>query len=222
MPDITLTGTTVTPGLPQPDLLSCDGSQTVFVPEIEYDGSVFLRFGDGQYGMAPEQAWASPRPTGSATAAPATSAVTRSATSCCRAALLAPAPSPGCRNPLAAAGGIDPEDMQHIRQFAPFAYEQQKRCVTEADYGQAAAQVSGVAAARGTLRWTGSWYTAFVSVEPAAALTPKLIDRTTTQLDMLRMMGTDVAVEARSSSACRSRWRSASTLSTSRATSTRR
>ena len=27
------------------------------------------------------------------------------------------------RNPLPATGGIDPEDMQHIAQFAPFAYE---------------------------------------------------------------------------------------------------
>ena len=24
------------------------------MPEIEYDGTVFLRFGDGQYGMAPD------------------------------------------------------------------------------------------------------------------------------------------------------------------------
>ena len=33
----------------------------------------------------------------------------------------------------------------HIRQFAPFAYEQQERCVTEADYGSGGRQVSGVA-----------------------------------------------------------------------------
>jgi hypothetical protein len=58
-----------------------------------------------------------------------------------------------------------------------------------------AAQVSGVSAARGTLRWTGSWYTAFASIEPATTLTSQLISSTATQLDMLRMMGTDIAVE---------------------------
>ena len=100
------------------------------------------------------------------------------------------------RNPLAASGGIDPESMQHIRQFAPFAYQTQERCVTETDYGQMTQRFPGVRAARGTLRWTGSWYTAFVSIEPAAALTRQLISDATRRLNMLRMMGTDIAAEA--------------------------
>ena len=43
-----------------------------------------------------------------------------------------------CAQSLAAAGGVDPENMNHIVQYAPFSYESQLRCVTEADYGQAA------------------------------------------------------------------------------------
>ena len=62
--------------------------------------------------------------------------------------------------------------MKHIAQFAPFSYETQERCVTEADYGQTAGQIAGLEA-RGTLRWTGSWYTAFVSIDPTALTPPR-------------------------------------------------
>jgi hypothetical protein len=51
--------------------------------------------------------------------------------------------------------------------------------------------------ARGTLRWTGSWYTAFVSVDAAAggAPDPTLIASTTSRLNLLRMAGADLQVE---------------------------
>ena len=181
---------------PEQDLLSSSGTDRVFVPEIEYDGSVFLRFGDGQYGMAPDSglAFTATYRVGSGSSGN----VGRDAL----AHAILPAGYPATiagitavRNPLPAAGGTDPEDMAHIRQFAPFSYQTELRCVTEADYGVMAAQASGVLEARGTLRWTGSWYTAFASIEPAAALTTQLIDETTSQLNMLRMMGTDLAVE---------------------------
>lgn len=180
---------------PQPDLLSFDGTARFFVPEIEYDGSVYLRFGDSQHGMAPPPGlgFTATYRVGNGSAGN----IGRDALAhiVLPAGPLLPGVVTGVSNPLAAAGGTDPEDMQHIRQFAPYAYEQQRRCVTEADYGVMAAEVSGVSAARGTLRWTGSWYTAFASIEPAAALTAQLIDDTTAQLDLLRMMGTDIAVE---------------------------
>jgi hypothetical protein len=196
LPDITLADDEDFTWSPQADLLSFDGSGRYFVPEIEYDGSVFLRFGDNQHGMAP----------GAGLGFTATYRVGNgSSGNIGRDALghavfpadvpLAPGVITGVRNPLAATGGTDPEDMEHIRQFAPFGYTQQQRCVTEADYGVMAAQVDGVSAARGSLRWTGSWYTAFASIEPATTLTSQLIAGTTTQLDMLRMMGTDIAVE---------------------------
>jgi hypothetical protein len=196
VPDITLAGTDGSTWYPQPDLLSFDGTQRFFVPEIEDDGSVFLRFGDNQHGMAPEAGLGFTATYRVGNGSAGNVGRDTLAHAVLPAGILqSPGVITGVRNPLAATGGTDPEDMQHIRQFAPYAYERQQRCVTEADYGTMAAQVGGVSAARGTLRWTGSWYTAFASIEPTAALTTQLIDDTTAQLDMLRMMGTGSAVE---------------------------
>jgi hypothetical protein len=197
IPDITATSDDGETWSPQPDLLTSDGTDRVFVPEIEYDGSVFLRFGDGQHGMAAETGLsyaATYRVGGGSVGNISRDALAHAVLP---AGYLAPIDNIiAVGNPLAATGGTDPEDMAHIRQFAPFAYEQQLRCVTEADYGVMAAQSAGISAARGTLRWTGSWYTAFASVEPAVALTSQVIADTTTRLNTLRMMGTDIAVEA--------------------------
>ena len=101
------------------------------------------------------------------------------------------------RNPLAAAGGRDPESIDHIRQTAPFAFRSQLRAVTEADYGVMAQTDTAIREARGTLRWTGSWYTAFVSVDAAAGDTPpaSLVTSTRSRLDLLRMAGVDLEVE---------------------------
>ena len=196
VPTITVTDSNGSTWLPAPDLLSSDGSGQYFVAEVEYTGSAFLRFGDDQYGLAPETglSFTATYRVGNG------SAGNIGQDALAHTVLPAGSPQPpsqitGVRNPLAAAGGTDPENMEHIRQFAPFAYEQQLRCVTEADYGTMAAQSSGVTAARGTLRWTGSWYTAFASIEPATALDPQIITGTAARLDMLRMMGTDIAVE---------------------------
>jgi hypothetical protein len=51
--------------------------------------------------------------------------------------------------------------------------------------------------ARGTLRWTGSWYTAFVSVDGAAqgGVATKLLADTKKQLNLYRMMGVDLEAE---------------------------
>ena len=178
------------------DLLSSDDSERVFVAEIERDSSVFLRFGDGQYGMSPKAGSSF-----SATYRVGNGSVGNVGRDTLMHAVLPPsfalplASIASVRNPLGAKGGIDPEDMEHIRQYAPFAYQTQLRCVTEADYGDQAATIKGVREARGTLRWTGSWHTAFVSTDPDSALTPRLITNVTRDLNVLRMMGTDLAVE---------------------------
>lgn len=195
-PQITLKSDDPPDWLPQPDLLSSDDTDHVFVPEIENDGSVFLRFGDDQYGAAAPQG----------VSFSATYRIGNGSSGNIGSDTLAHIVLPqsfiqplagiaAVRNPLAAKGGVDPEDMQHIIQYAPFSYETQQRCVTEDDYGQAAAQSTAIREARGTLRWTGSWYTAFVSVDPVATVTSQLISDTTSRLNLLRMMGTDLAVE---------------------------
>ncbi len=181
---------------PAPDLLSSSDTDRTFVLEIEKDGSVFLRFGDGQYGAAPH----------SGISFSATYRVGNGRSGNIGRDSLAHMVVPqgflsplkdvvAIRNPLPANGGVDPENMEHIVQYAPFSYESQERCVTEADYGDAAAHSPAIRAARGTLRWTGSWYTAFVSIAPVKTLTQQLISDTTHRLDLLRMMGTDLTVE---------------------------
>ena len=60
-----------------------------------------------------------------------------------------------------------------------------------------AQQIPAIREARGTLRWTGSWYTAFVSVDTVAPSGPSaaLLADTQTRLNTFRMMGVDLAVE---------------------------
>ena len=172
------------------DLLDEESGFTGFIPEIEYDSSVHLRFGDGAYGAAPVSgvSFAALYRTGNGSSGN----VGREAL----AHLLFGKPGiSGVRNPLAAAGGTDAETMEHIRQVAPYNFESQLRCVTASDYGTMAALVPGVAEAKGTMRWTGSWYTAFVSVEPTAGQSAALTQSVTTSLNEKRMMGVDLAVE---------------------------
>jgi Baseplate J-like protein len=174
------------------DLLSSHESDLALVPEIERDGTVFLRFGDGEYGMSPDAAASfqayyrvgngSMGNIGHDTLAHIVTNV------------------PGIRevrNPLAAAGGRDPETMEHIRQRAPFAFRTQLRAVTEDDYGVMAQIDPAIREARGTLRWTGSWYTAFVSVDAASGDVPSaaLVASTKNRLNLLRMTGVDLEVE---------------------------
>ncbi len=175
---------------PTEDLLSKDSEFAGFIPEIEWDGTAHLRFGDGTYGQAVEHgvAFTATYRTGNGAAGN----VGREALAH---VLIPGAGITGVRNPLAAAGGVDPETMQHIVQVAPFAFQTQMRCVTAADYGVMARTLQGVSQAQGTLRWTGSWYSAFVSIDPVGTWSNTLATEVKTGLDMLRMLGTDLVVE---------------------------
>lgn len=174
------------------NLLSSDDSQRVCVLEIEKDGTAFLRFGDGQYGLAPEKGmkFQARYRVGNGTAGNiGHDTLAHILTNVQGVAAV--------RNPLPGAGGVDPETMDHIRQQAPFAFRSQLRAVTEDDYGVMAAQDPAIREARGTLRWTGSWYTAFVSLDARAEEIPDadLVARITTRLNLLRMAGVDLVVE---------------------------
>ncbi len=176
---------------PVEDLLTRNEEFAGFIPEIEWDGTAHLRFGDGTYGEAPETgvAFTATYRTGNGSAGN----VGREALA--HILMAGGAGITSVRNPIAAAGGVDPETMQHIVQQAPFAFDSQLRCVTAADYGTQAAELPGVSQAQGTIRWTGSWYSAFVSVDPATQWTSTLASQVKSGLNMLRMMGTDLVVE---------------------------
>jgi hypothetical protein len=71
---------------------------------------------------------------------------------------------------MPAIGGKDAETMEEVRQFAPQAFRVQERAVTEVDYTEVAKRHSEVQNAAATFRWTGSWYTVFVTVDRKGGL----------------------------------------------------
>ena len=180
------------PWNPEQDLLGLDELQRGFVVEIERDGTSYLRFGDGQYGAAPApgESFCARYRVGNGTAGNLGAETLGHV-------LTTETRISGVRNPLPAAGGRDPDTMETIRQLAPWRFRTQLRAVTEADYGDAAMRDPAVRAARGTLRWTGSWRTAFVALDPAPrAPAPAALAATTmARMDLLRMGGVDLATE---------------------------
>src|SRR5215213_1717580 len=69
------------------------------------------------------------------------------------------------RNPLAASGGREPEDIELCRRFAPEAFRTQERAVTQSDYIEILKSHPEVQNASANIRWTGSWYTVFIAVD---------------------------------------------------------
>lgn len=175
---------------PRPDLLASDGNDRDFVVETEDDGTASLRFGDGTYGRAPEASepyLASYRLGHGAAGNVGAEAINR----------VVGIADVTVRNPLAATGGVDPEPTEQVRMDAPYAFRVQERAVTEADYGTILTErFPGVQRAAGRMRWTGSWYTAFVTVDRLKGLDVDAGFRqgVSTFLDRYRMAGVDVDV----------------------------
>ena len=175
----------------QRDLLASDRFAPDYVAEPDDDGTVHLRFGDDVSGRSPmpgQQFTASYR-VGGGTAGNAG-----------RDVLTVPAsvmPGVTVRNPMPASGGTEPEPIEQVRQFAPQAFRVQERAVTDEDYAAAAALDPRVQRAVGTRRWTGSWYTEYVTVDRQggtgadAAFCAELA----AELEPYRMAGSDVVVQ---------------------------
>ncbi|RIH82437.1 putative baseplate assembly protein [Calidithermus terrae] len=180
---------------PRRDLLASDRFAREFVLEVAEDGRGQLRFGDDVLGQAPTPGVAFEAvyrvgngPAGNVGA----EAIAH---------LLRPPGFPASsvlrvRNPLPAAGGLEPESPEAVRQYAPQAFRRQERAVTEADYAEAAQRHPEVQKAAATFRWTGSWYTVFVSVDRKggrpvdAAFAEELLGH----LGRLRMAGYDLEI----------------------------
>src|SRR5262249_25268950 len=107
------------------------------------------------------------------------------------------APIIAVTNPLPAAGGAEPESIEHVRASAPWAFRTQQRAVTMDDYRDVAERFPGVQRAAAELRWTGSWYTAFVTVERkgAATVDAPFKDALRAYLDGYRLAGYDLEIE---------------------------
>lgn len=200
------------------DLLDSGASDRDFVVEIDDDGVGHLRFGDGVCGQEPAAGTlfrASYRvgngKSGNVGAETITYIVLRQEK--LSGVNLLP------RNPMAATGGADPEPIDEVKLFAPYAFQNQlERAVTASDYAVIASDnerrlearavleaedspicttaFTRLQTAKADLRWTGSWYTSLVALDPVGSETapPELIDEVTLYLEPFRRMGYDLLV----------------------------
>jgi hypothetical protein len=210
VPEITLQGTLngiTNQWNPAQDLLGATSLDRIFVVEVESDGAASLRFAtpptpgatsEVTNGMIPEAGTdfvATYRiGNGSAGNVGAGSLVYLAAVD---------ARIQSCTNPLPASGGIDPETNDQIRRRAPQAFLSQdpsalQRSVTMADYQAVAETNPQVDQAVASLRWTGSWYSVFIAVQPKGGgnLTSTLQTSLETALDRYRFAGQDLQLES--------------------------
>lgn len=161
-----------------------------------------IRFGDGDFGRAP---------------APGTYFEVRYRTDVGARANLPPdsirtlvspiaggAPSPlvaiaaSVTNPFAVTDGRDPQDLETVKQLAPEAYKAlPRRAVRDEDYRELAERLPWVQRAGASARWTGSWLTESVAVDPRGTveLSPSnraLLER---EMDCVRQAGRPIVVQ---------------------------
>lgn len=193
---------------PRRDLLGSDSGDEEFVVEIETDGTAYLRFGDGRTGRRPPEGvkFLATYRIGNGTAGNVgADAIRHIVTS--DAAFLDPT-SPkieSISNPLPATGGVDPETIEHARQNAPSAFTRQERAVTPADYEaltirKDVVQRCGldIQQSSAMLRWTGSWYTMFLTVDRlGGGVVNENFENDLRQcLERYRMAGQDLEIDA--------------------------
>lgn len=195
VPAISLTGTLAGSSntwMPQADLLAAAATDRDFVVEVESDGSAYLRFGDDTNGLLPL----------SGTTFTASCRIGNGSMGNVGAnTLIHFAGDPrvqSCTNPLAASGGVDMETNEQIRRRAPQAFLTQERAITMQDYEDVAEKNPLVENAVATLRWTGSWYTVFITAEPRGAgnLTRSLTKSLDKTLNRYRLAGQDIQLES--------------------------
>jgi hypothetical protein len=174
---------------PQRTLLNSAATARDFVVEVEDDGEARLRFGDDRLGRRPD----------SGTSFRATWRIGNGASGNVGAESIVHVVTTesidAVRNPLPAAGGVEPESVASVRRRAPQAFRRQERAVTPADYAEVTERYGGIHNAAATLRWTGSWHTVFITVDRAggAGLTSEITTPLERHVDRYRMAGHDLA-----------------------------
>ncbi len=101
-------------------------------------------------------------------------------------------------NPLPAKGGQEPENIEEVRQKAGYAFQQQERAVTPEDYAYLAKKSdSSVQRATANYRWTGSWYTSFVTFDRFGGkkVNKTFEDKMIKKLNLYRMAGQDLKID---------------------------
>jgi hypothetical protein len=176
---------------PLADLLNADKFERAFVAEIDEKGRTQLRFGDNVLGQKPSgNSSAAYRvgngPLGNVGAGTIVRPVT---------------PISGLdsvRNPLPAQGGCEPESMEEVRQYAPQAFRIQERAVTEEDWAEVAQRDPEVQKAAARFRWTGSWWTVFLTIDRQGGhkVDADFAEEMRARLERYRIAGYDLEVRA--------------------------
>ena len=198
-PVITLAGTLdaapVSTWTAATDLLAAGPTDTEFVVEIDTDGTASIRFGDDTNGERPQTGMAF-----SAVYRIGNGTVGNVGANCLvkfAAGPLANSTILSCTNPLPATGGIDPETNEQIRRRAPQAFMTQERAITMQDYAAAVELNPQVEDAAAIPRWTGSWYTVFITAEPCGngPMSRALRENLTRTVNRYRLAGQDILLE---------------------------
>ena len=194
-------------------LLTGDAFTRAVAAETDERGRATMRFGDDVNGMAPADesfigttyriGVGRPGMVGSEALAHVIPQPVQSVLDRLRSAAT-PAPSAtvdivGVRNPLPAWGGVDPEAIAEVKRLAPDAYRAVPlRAVTEADYAAAAELLPEVQRAVATFRWTGSWHTVYLTVDPrgTSELSPELRARVLDHVARYTQTGYDLELNA--------------------------
>lgn len=194
---------------PRRDLLAGGPRDRHVVGETENDGRLALRFGDGRHGAAPRAGSAlevtcrvGNGAAGNIGAEAVDHLVVATPGQGRARAGRKSAPDPAAhvtrvRNPLPAAGGTEPEDLDQVRQLAPLALTRGRlRAVTAEDYAELAGQVPGVQRAAAELRWTGTGEEVHVAVDPLGdgRADPALLTAVEHSLAAYRRIGHELVV----------------------------
>jgi len=175
------------------DLLGSGRYAPEFVVETANDGTASVRFGDGRFGKRPAAGagfLARLRVGNGPDGLIGADAIGH---------LLTDDPDVigGVTNPLPALGGAAPERLTTIKINAPRAFRRQRRAVTAADYAGFAEAHSDVQRATAERRWTGSWHTMFLAVDPVGG---RVVDAPfeadlRAHLEPVRLAGHDLEIE---------------------------
>ncbi|WP_151476660.1 putative baseplate assembly protein [Streptomyces albicerus] len=187
---------------PRRDLLDSTSRDRHFVGELEDDGRLALRFGDGRHGARPtpgarlELRYRLGGGTAGNVGAEAINHLVICGDGDGDGDREEP-PVAGVRNPLPAVGGTVPEPVEQVRQLAPLDLRRTRlRAVTADDYAALASALPGVQRAAAEIRWTGSVQEAHIAVDAYGTGAPsgKLLDEVAQALEAYRRIGHDLVV----------------------------
>jgi hypothetical protein len=181
---------------PRWDLLGSAPDATEFAVETEHDGTVYLRFGDGEedhgHGRRPEIG------TEFTARYRVGNGVVGNVGAHSLEHLEQGSPATAVTNPMPAAGGREPETADEVRRDAPEAYLTQERAVTRADWADVATRDPQIQRATATWRWTGSWYTVFLTIDRTGGYEVDSAFETEqrARLERYRLAGYDLELDA--------------------------